>query len=98
MRLRALEVLAEHTRRGRPTLFETHRCNFTTGATRAAALLELERLLIAVLVRYPTFAFISTERLARVYRRREPEWLEQTLDRRLHTSGHTGRRLAPLAG
>lgn len=63
----ALADLARKTAQGRPCLLETHRCNFT-GASRAAALAELDALLAGALRRWPTLRFVSPAELVRLCR------------------------------
>ena len=73
------------TRLGRPTLFETHRFNFLgTEEKKKHALEELERLLQMALEKCPNLAFISSEKLAKILKSRDPEWLELRFRRRLH--------------
>jgi hypothetical protein len=62
----ALTALEAKTRLGRPTLLETHRCNFL-GDKAAHALGELERLLKTALTRFPDLRFMSSSELATHY-------------------------------
>ncbi|MGD8631167.1 MAG: glycosyl hydrolase, partial [Gammaproteobacteria bacterium] len=81
----ALDAVLSKTRLGRPTLFETHRFNFLgSDEKRQHALDELGGLLRMSLARLPDLAFISSEKLAMIFRSRDPEWLEQRFRRRLH--------------
>ena len=79
----ALAALSAKTSQGRPTLFEMHRFNFL-GTEEKSALDELEQLLRRSLSEFPNLAFLSSGKLAEIFKNRDPEWLELRLRRRLH--------------
>ncbi len=81
----AQDALALKVELGRPALFETHRFNFLgTDEKKNQSLEQIKNLLQDVLITYPSLAFLSTGKLARILRNRDPEWVEQGLRRRLH--------------
>jgi len=70
---------------GLPALFETHRFNFLgTDEKKEQSLEQIKSLLQGALIAYPSLAFLSTGKLARILKNRDPEWVEQGLRRRLH--------------
>ena len=70
---------------GLPALFETHRFNFLgTDEKKEQSLEQIKSLLQGALIAYPSLAFLSTGKLARILKDRDPEWVEQGLRRRLH--------------
>ena len=80
----ALEALLHNNRAARPTLLETHRCNFTRDPALAeASLRELRRLLDEVLRRCPDVAFLSTEAIAQAFGGGDPSLLEDQFSRRV---------------
>jgi hypothetical protein len=82
---RGLAALAGKTRTGRPTLLETHRANFLGDATVVnAAIKELDRLLALVLEAFPDVQFHSTEELALLMRRQDPQLMERRFSVHLH--------------
>ncbi|MDH3948911.1 MAG: glycosyl hydrolase, partial [Gammaproteobacteria bacterium] len=82
---KAHHALALKAELGRPALFETHRFNFTgTDEKKDQSLEQIKCLLRDALAAYPSLAFLSTGELARVLKKRDPEWVEQRLRRRLH--------------
>ncbi|MDX2458073.1 MAG: glycosyl hydrolase [Gammaproteobacteria bacterium] len=81
----ALDTLFAKTSQGRPTLFETHRFNFLgTKEKKKFALDELDHLLRMSLTEFPNLAFLSSEKLAKILKNRDPEWLELRFRHRLH--------------
>ena len=81
----ALDALALKVKLGRPTLFETHRFNFLgTDEKKDQSLEQIKSLLQDALIDYPSLAFLSTGKLARILKNHDPEWVEQSLRRRLH--------------
>ena len=69
----------------RPALFETHRFNFLgSGEKRKQSLAELEILLRMAVENYTDLAFLSSEELAMVLKKRMPEWVDSHFQRRLH--------------
>lgn len=81
----ALDALSAKTRLGRPTLFETHRFNFLGSEEKnKQALAELEQLLRMAVKNYPDLAFLSSGKLARILKNRDPDWLELRFRPRLH--------------
>ena len=81
---RAMAALERKTRLARPCLLETHRLNFLDVDERWHALVELERLLGRAIQCYPSIAFISTEKLARILEGGDQEWIECGLGTRVH--------------
>jgi hypothetical protein len=82
---RALAALAEKTAAARPTLLETHRCNFTAPDDSATtALRELGTLLDEALRMFPTLRFLSTLELATALRRRDPALTDRGFGVRIH--------------
>jgi len=81
----AKEALALKVELGRPALFETHRFNFL-GADddKDQSLEQIKSLLQDALTAWPSLGFLSTGKLARIMKNRDPEWVEQSLRRRLH--------------
>ncbi len=81
---RAIAAVVRKTARGRPTLLETHRFNFT-GAPETAkqAANELARMLEEVLKRFPDVWFVSTAQLAKQLVSRSPELVETRLRARM---------------
>ena len=83
--VQAKEALALKVELGRPALFETHRFNFLgTDENKEQSLEQIKSLLQGALIAWPSLAFLSTGKLARVLKNRDPEWVEQSLRRRLH--------------
>jgi hypothetical protein len=81
----AFEAIRAKTRLGRPALFETHRFNFLgSGEKRKQSLAELEILLRMAVENYADLAFLSSEELAMVLKKRMPEWVDSHFQRRLH--------------
>lgn len=81
----ALAALLSKVQFCRPALFETHRFNFLgTEEEKKQALAELERLLRMAVKNYPDLAFLSSEKLATIFKNQDPEWLDSRLRRRLH--------------
>jgi hypothetical protein len=81
----AQDALALKVELGRPALFETHRFNFMgTDEGQGQSLEQLKNLLQGALITHPSLAFLSTGKLARILKSRDPEWVEQGLRRRLH--------------
>jgi len=81
----AKDALALKVKLGRPALFETHRFNFLgTDEEQGQSLEQLKNLLQGALITWPSLAFLSTGKLARILKNRDPEWVEQGLRRRLH--------------
>lgn len=81
---RALHALLRNNRTARPTLLETHRCNFTRDDSLAErSLSELRRLLDEALRRHPDVAFLSTEAIAQAFGRGDPALLEDRFSRRM---------------
>jgi hypothetical protein len=82
---KAHDALALKAELGRPALFETHRFNFLgTDENKDQSLEQIKCLLQGALIAYPSLAFLSTRELASVLNKRDPEWVEQRLRRRLH--------------
>lgn len=83
--IQAQDALAQKVKLGRPALFETHRFNFLgTDGKKEQSLEQLNNLLQGALTTWPSLAFLSTGKLARILEKRDPEWVEQDLGRRLH--------------
>ena len=81
----AQKALALKTELGRPSLLETHRFNFLgTDDERHQSMGQIKCLLQDSLTAYPALAFLSTGKLASIIDKRDPEWVEQRLRRRLH--------------
>ena len=81
----AQDALALKVELGRPALFETHRFNFLgTDEKKEQSLEQIKSLLQGALIAWPSLAFLSTGKLARILKNRDPEWVEQGLRRRLH--------------
>ena len=81
----AKEALALKVELGRPALFETHRFNFLgADENKEQSLEQIKSLLQGALIAWPSLAFLSTGKLARILKKRDPEWVEQSLRRRLH--------------
>ena len=81
----AQDALALKVELGRPALFETHRFNFLgTDEKQEQSLEQLKNLLQDALITYPSMAFLSTGKLARMLKNRDPEWVEQGVRRRIH--------------
>jgi hypothetical protein len=81
----AKDALALKVELGQPALFETHRFNFLgTDGKKEQSLEQIKNLLQGALITWPSLAFLSTGKLARVLKNRDPEWVEQRLRRRLH--------------
>jgi hypothetical protein len=81
----AQDALAIKVKLGRPALFETHRFNFLgTDEEKGQSLGQINGLLQGALVAWPSLGFLSTWELAKVLKNRDPEWVEQSLRRRLH--------------
>ncbi len=82
---KGLQALQTNTQAGRPTLFETHRFNFTRSAQCAEGAFEQLRQLIAEgLTRFPRLTFLSTEELGEKIRRRDPTLVELRFRHRVH--------------
>jgi len=82
---RAHEALALKVELGRPALLETHRFNFLgTDEKKDQSLEQINGLLQGALVAWPSLGFLSTRELAKVLKNRDPEWVDQSLRRRLH--------------
>jgi hypothetical protein len=80
----ALGALEEKTRAGRPALLETHRANFIAdGPQTADALQQIDRLLGAVLGRFPEVRFMATDELASALLSRDAALIERRLGPRL---------------
>ena len=78
-------ALALKVELGQPALFETHRFNFLgTDEKREQSLEQIKILLQGALIAWPSLAFLSTGKLAKILIDRDPEWVEQGLRRRLH--------------
>jgi len=78
-------ALALKVELGRPALFETHRFNFLgTDEDKGRSLEQIKSLLQGALTAWPSLGFLSTGKLARILKDRDPEWVEQGLRRRLH--------------
>jgi hypothetical protein len=78
-------ALALKVELGQPALFETHRFNFLgTDEMKEQSLEQIKNLLQGALIAWPSLAFLSTRKLARILIDRDPEWVEQGLRRRLH--------------
>ena len=81
----AQDALALKVELGQPALFETHRFNFLgTDEKREQSLEQIKILLQGVLIAWPSLAFLSTGKLAKILIDRDPEWVEQGLRRSLH--------------
>ena len=81
----AFDALRAKTRLGRPALFETHRFNFLGSIEkRNQSLAELESLLRMAVENHIDLAFLSSEKLAMVLKKRTPEWVDSRFRRRLH--------------
>jgi hypothetical protein len=81
----AHEALALKVKLGRPALLETHRFNFLGADEKKDQSLEqINGLLQGALVAWPSLGFLSTWELAKVLKNRDPEWVDQSLRRRLH--------------
>ena len=81
----AMAALDFKTRLGQPALLETHRFNFLGSIDKKnRSVEELKRFLEQALVTYPNLAFISTGKLAKILKDRDPGWVEQRLGPRLH--------------
>lgn len=78
---RLADGLAARSRQGRACLVETHRFNFLR--TPDASLAALEAGLKAALAAHPRTRFLTPLELAHAIERRDPEWVEHTLRRRL---------------
>jgi hypothetical protein len=83
--VQAHDALALKVELGQPALFETHRFNFLgTDEMKDQSLEQIKNLLQGALIAWPSLAFLSTGKLARILIDRDPEWVEQGLRRRLH--------------
>lgn len=80
--LQVLEALSAHTCCARPTLLETHRCNFVGDVEKNIenAFFELEQALKTALSQWPALRFMSTEQLATLYteNQRDPLLFERS--------------------
>jgi hypothetical protein len=73
------------TRLGRPAVFETHRFNFIgTVEKRNKSIAELGYLLRMAVENYSDLAFLPSDKLAMVLKKRSPEWTDSRFRRRLH--------------
>lgn len=79
---RALQKLRENWQLARPTLFETHRFNFT-GAAADQAFAELHGLLGQALKRYPNLLFMGTAQLVERMLNQDPSFIENRLSSRV---------------
>jgi hypothetical protein len=78
----AIEALRENTRRGRPTLLETHRFNFVNGReATGGSYRELARLLQNSHEEKPSLRYLTTYELANCLAQRDPEWVETSFRR-----------------
>lgn len=81
---RALQKLEQNWQLARPTLFETHRFNFTgVGAEADQAFTELHRLLAQALTRYPDLLFMGTAQLVEQMLNQDPSLVENRLASRI---------------
>ncbi len=78
----ALQKLRENWQLARPTLFETHRFNFT-GAAAEQAFAELHGLLEQALKCYPNLRFMGTAPLVERMLRQDPNLIENRLPNRI---------------
>ncbi|QBQ54483.1 glycosyl hydrolase [Nitrosococcus wardiae] len=102
---RALQKLEQNWQLARPTLFESHRFNFTGAAAEAdQAFTELHRLLAQALKRYPDLLFMGTAQLMEQMLKQDPNLVENRLAGRvqiwLKRLAQTGRlyKLAWITG
>lgn len=79
---RALQKLKENWQLARPTLFETHRFNFT-GAAADQAFSELHGLLEQALKRYPDLLFMGTDQLVERMLKQDSSLIENRLSSRI---------------
>lgn len=80
----AIVAMSSNAVRGRPTLLETHRFNFTGGPEQTEqACKELETMLKAALDRFPNIRFMSTGELAAHIAAQSPHWVETRFAARL---------------
>jgi hypothetical protein len=81
----AHDALALKVELGQPALLETHRFNFLgTDDDKDQSLEQIKSLLQGALTAWPSLGFLSTGKLARIMKKRDPEWVEQSMRRRLH--------------
>jgi len=79
------DALRAKARLGRPALLETHRFNFLGSAEKKdRSLAELGELLQMAVNNYTDLAFLSSEKLAMILKKRTPEWVDSQFRRRLH--------------
>jgi hypothetical protein len=81
---KALSALTRKTRMGRPTLFETHRFNFTRNEHVAEqAIAEVKEVIHQALLRFPDLSFLSTAQLARQINDGDSRLIETRVARRI---------------